>query len=110
MKMIVRRILCGLIGIIILSNFYSCENKPQKQTQEKIEIDTLVPLEPVLKYGILVDSFRLVEGVIKSNQYLSQILNEKGVSMRDIDRIAKNSKTLFDVRRIQSGKNYSFFF
>ncbi len=62
------------------------------------------------RYGIPVDSFQIESAKVKNNQYLSQILNAKGVNMGDIDRIAKNSKPIFDVRKIQSGKNYSFFF
>ena len=99
------------IYILILIGLNACTPTKSKQTEE----NSYEPVEeelppPVLAYGIPVDSFDIETGTVKNNQYLSQILNSKGVSMSDIDQIAKNSKSLFDVRKIQSGKNYSFFF
>ncbi len=100
-----------IILIFVLIGLNACIHTKSKQTEE----DTFVPAEeklppPVLAYGIPVDSFEIEPGMVKNNQYLSQILNSKGVSLSDIDQIAKNSRSLFDVRKIQSGKNYSFFF
>ncbi len=86
---------------------FSCQNKSGKNTGQ--DQDSVVVVEPVLKYGIPVDSFTVVEGVVESNQYLSQILNENGVGMGTIDAIAKNSKPVFDVRKIRSGQNYTVF-
>lgn len=101
-----------LFGLIISSFFvlfYSCQNKKVQKTEETEILDTLVIREPVLKFGLPVDSFIVEQGKIKNNQYLSQILNEKGVGMGTIDKIAKKSKSVFDVRKIKSGENYSFF-
>lgn len=99
-----------IISVIVLICLNACV---QLKSNQEVEISDAFEEElppPILVYGIPVDSFLIESGKVKSNQYLSQILNANGVSMGDIDRIAKNSKTLFDVRRIQSGKNYSFFF
>ncbi|MCF6332280.1 MAG: peptidoglycan DD-metalloendopeptidase family protein [Draconibacterium sp.] len=100
--------LVGMGFILAMNSFYSCRNKKGQKT-EMVQIDTVVVKEPVLKYGLPVDSFIVETGVIKSNQYLSQILNAKGVGMGDIDKIARKSKPIFDVRKIKSGNKYSFF-
>ena len=98
------------VGLVFgMSVFFSCQNKTVNQVSAEIELDTLVPKEPVLRYGIPVDSFLIVEGKVKSNQYLSQILNENGVGMGTIDKIAKKSRQIFDVRKIRSGQNYTIF-
>ena len=93
-----------VFGILFLSVVvFSCQNKTEKRAKEDVVVpDTLVPLEPVLKYGIPVDSFSLVEGVIRSDQYLSEILNNNGVGMVTIDKLARKSKPVFDVRKIRS--------
>ncbi|MBN1987085.1 MAG: peptidoglycan DD-metalloendopeptidase family protein [Prolixibacteraceae bacterium] len=101
-----------IVGIVFLAVvIYSCQNKnnTEKQPEETVVPDTIVPLEPVLRYGIPVDSFELVEGIVKNNQYLSQILNESGVGMVTIDKLARKSKPVFDVRKIRSGQKYTVF-
>ncbi len=60
-------------------------------------------------YGIPSDSFDLVTGNIKRNGFLSSILLEHGVKMEEIDMALKNSATVFDVRKIRSGNNYTLF-
>lgn len=64
---------------------------------------------PVLLFGILSDSFNLIPGHIKPNGFLSQILLEHGVTLQEIDQVIRNSKSVFDVRKIRSGNNYTLF-
>jgi murein DD-endopeptidase MepM/ murein hydrolase activator NlpD len=91
---------------------FSCQqNKKQQKQIEQTEIqnDTVIVAEPVLKYGLPADSFIIKTGNVKKNQHLSTILNNFGVSMATIDRIARQSKPVFDVRKIRSGNHYSVF-
>lgn len=110
MEKIVRRIFV-LTGLVLACvTFISCNQNRKAQTEEaRITPDTTVPLPPVLKYGLPIDSFSVTDGVVKSNQYLSQILNAYGVGMGTIDQIARKSKSVFDVRKIKSGQSYSIF-
>ena len=93
-----------IIGFII-----SCSNNENRKVEEEVTLKVITePPAPKLIYGFPADSFIVETGTVKNNQYLSQILNERGVGMGDIDRIARKSKPVFDVRKIQSGKNYTF--
>lgn len=65
---------------------------------------------PTLVYGLPVDSFHVEEGVVKRNENLSDLLVKRGVSYQKIDRIARNSKPVFDVRKIKVGNEYSIFY
>jgi murein DD-endopeptidase MepM/ murein hydrolase activator NlpD len=65
--------------------------------------------EPVLKYGIPLDSFNVVTGFVFPNQNLSDLLLRFGISMAAIDVIAKKSPLVFDVRKIKAGNRYSLF-
>lgn len=88
----------------------SCnQNKKARNNKATIVPDTITALPPILKYGLPVDSFSVTDGVVKSNQYLSQILNAYGVGMGTIDQVARNSRPVFDVRKIRSGQNYTIF-
>ncbi len=60
-------------------------------------------------YGIPSDSFDLINGHIKRNGSLSEILLKHGVSMQEIDQVLKNSRSVFHVRKIRSGNNYILF-
>ena len=64
---------------------------------------------PLLVFGIPSDSFNLIPGHIKPNGFLSQILLDHGVTLQEIDQVIKNSSTVFDVRKIKSGNNYTLF-
>lgn len=64
---------------------------------------------PELKFGLPVDSFIIVEGKIKPNQNLGDLLSGYGVSMANIDQLARNSADVFDVRKIRSGNNFYIF-
>ncbi len=65
--------------------------------------------EPVLIFGIPADSFNIFTGHIKPNRFLSEILLEHGVPMQEIDQVIKNSASVFDVKTIRSGNNYTLF-
>lgn len=96
--------------IIIILHGYSCQQGQDKKKKETPEPDTLVaPPPPILKYGLPVDSFLIEDRTVRPNQHLSHILSEFGVGMGIIDQIARQSKSVFDVRKIRGGNRYSVF-
>ncbi len=100
-----------IISISILA-ITSCSSDQKKEKQrERIEMDTIasIPTPPILKYGIPVDSFIIQDGTVKPDQHLSHILSGYGVSMATIDRIAREAKDIFDVRKIKRGSNFFIF-
>lgn len=60
-------------------------------------------------YGIPSDSFDLLNGQVKRNELLSTILLRYGISMEEIEMVVRNSESVFDVRKIRSGNNYTVF-
>ncbi|MFW5755942.1 MAG: M23 family metallopeptidase [Tangfeifania sp.] len=101
----------GLIAAFLMGLFFSCQQN-NKQTINKGQPavkDTVIAAEPVLEYGLPVDSFIIQKGIVKRNQHLSNILSDFGVDMVTIDRLARQSKNVFDVRKIRSGNNFSIF-
>jgi murein DD-endopeptidase MepM/ murein hydrolase activator NlpD len=104
------RILTYIIIIFILA---SCTHSQKPKTEPvSVVADTVVnnqPAGPVFIYGIPSDSFDLITGRIKRNGFLSEVLIRHGVSMQDIDQVLKNSRSVFDVRKVRSGNNYILF-
>ena len=103
-----RRLLL-LIPLTILLSCTHSGNKPE--SIQAIQDTTSVPerASQVFIYGIPSDSFDLITGRIKRNGFLSEVLLQHGVSMQEIDQTIKNSKSVFDVRKIRSGNNYILF-
>lgn len=66
--------------------------------------------EPKMLYGLPADSFHIEESTVARNQNLSDILIDRGVSAQDVDQIAKNSVTVFDVRKMKAGNQYTIFY
>uniref|UniRef100_UPI00321747DC M23 family metallopeptidase n=1 Tax=uncultured Draconibacterium sp. TaxID=1573823 RepID=UPI00321747DC len=109
MKGKLKLVVVGIGLVVAASQFFSCSSKATKKNEVVVQDTVEVVQEPILKYGLPVDSFALETGKVKNNQYLSQILNAKGVGMGTIDKIARKSKSVFDVRKIKSGENYTIF-
>lgn len=100
---------------LILPVFFSVScsyfNKEKPELSDLVS-DTVPAGEqkaPVLVFGIPVDSFNLISGHIKPNGFLSHILLEHGISMQEIDQLVRNSASVFDVRTIRAGNNYTLF-
>ena len=66
--------------------------------------------EPKLLYGLPADSFHIEESMVLRNQNLSDILIDRGVSAQSVDQIAKNSVSVFDVRKMKAGNRYTVFY
>jgi murein DD-endopeptidase MepM/ murein hydrolase activator NlpD len=102
-----------VIYILLVLLVISCTHSKNTKTESvSITSDTSVTKQisrPVLMYGIPTDSFDLVSGHIKPNGFISDILLRNGVSMQEIDQTIRNSKDVFDVRKIRSGNNYILF-
>lgn len=77
--------------------------KPSETKQTEIP-------QPVYRYGIPIDSFNMEDYTVKKNQNLSEILLARGISYARIDELARESKAVFDVRKIKAGRPCTFFY
>lgn len=63
--------------------------------------------EPKVLYGIIVDSLIVIEDKIKRNQNIAEILTAHNITNEAIFKLAKASKTVFDVRKLVANKKYT---
>lgn len=93
-----------LLVSLLIALLPACSNtqdpKSEQQSPKEIHI-------PSIAYGINVDTLTVVTGVVRKNEFLSDILLKYGVSYGDIDYIARHTKNVFDVRKIVTGNRYS---
>jgi murein DD-endopeptidase MepM/ murein hydrolase activator NlpD len=96
----------------LLILFTSCRYLQKEEPEIQIPVQDTTSFqtnEPVLLFGIPSDSYNLITGHIKRNGFLSEILLEHGVTMQEIDKVVRNSDSIFDVRKIKSGNHYTLF-
>jgi len=89
--------------IIIVSNVFTKNN----YQEENIELVEIVVHEHEFEYGIIIDSLIIIKDKVRRNQFLSDILLKYNVDYATIDKIARASKPVFNVRKIRRGNNYS---
>jgi murein DD-endopeptidase MepM/ murein hydrolase activator NlpD len=63
-------------------------------------------VKPTLTFGIPSDSFVVLKGHIRPNRFLSEILEDYGVSATEVEQVVRNSKAVFDVRDLRAGRDF----
>jgi len=81
-------------------------NNPSPAPLEVHDTASKTPLKPTLIFGIPSDSFNVIKDHIRQNRFLSEILEDYGVSGSDIDQVLRNSKDVFDVRDLRARNDY----
>jgi uncharacterized DUF497 family protein len=91
----------------------ACTNSVKNRTGSvSLTADTIAAQKKTISefiYGFPTDSFNLISGQVKKNGFLSEILLKHGITMKEIDQVIKNSKNVFDVRKIRSGNDYMLY-
>lgn len=62
-----------------------------------------------LLHGIPVDTYNIVTGRVRKNQFISTLLAEYGVPWNSIEQLLRENRELFDARKVRTGNEYSFF-
>jgi len=91
----------GIALLFMLTNI----NKDKKAVENLEVIAEIV--EPSYEYNILVDSFSVKKGFVKSGQTMGEILYLNHIDHFEINKIVEKSKGIFDVRRVNTGKKYT---
>lgn len=60
-----------------------------------------------LLFGIPTDSFNMIRGRIRANSFLAEILSGYGVTALETDQLIRNSKGIFDLRKMKTGNNFT---
>lgn len=100
----------GIIAIAILAGYLFFPRYSGEKLGNIPESDSL-PEPEVIQYiyGIPADSFNIVEGKVRSNQFLAGILSDQGVSGADISVLMQKAESIFDVRKVKAGNKYITF-
>jgi murein DD-endopeptidase MepM/ murein hydrolase activator NlpD len=105
-----------LLGIVVISFLAFHLYSGDKTTETAPEVRLVTPNvdsvqveelnEPATLYGINVDQKLVIESKVRPNENLSTILSEYKIPAQEIDQLARKSKGIFDVRKINAHRNY----
>ena len=101
MKNLIKIILLSFIFFFIV--FQIINKEPVVFTNK----EAVVKKEPSIQYGIVVDSFNVTKGIVQKGQTLGEILYANHIDHPKIAEIESKSKGVFDVRRVNSGQEYT---
>lgn len=102
-----RNIIIPVAAVLILLLVYHLVKSPQVTSEDELALVAPELYEPTMLYGFNVDSLDVVTGIIGRNEFLANILLPHRVSYPTIDQLARNTRNVFDVRRIRHGNHYS---
>jgi murein DD-endopeptidase MepM/ murein hydrolase activator NlpD len=91
------------IFLFIAVAIASCTSKKNHNT----EVPDIIPPEPVIMYDMVIDSFNVIQGIVRPNQFLADLLLGYNVEYAVIDKIAREFRGVFDVRKIKAGNPYT---
>lgn len=99
-----------LIGILplllLLLTLVSCESNLQNDEDLIDEVSSQDSIETQLFYGFDLAEYNVHSGFIQKNQFFSQLMHEYNVDNGVIHQLSKNVSPIFDLRKLQSGKEY----
>src|SRR5262245_23195794 len=104
-------LVAAIAGVAIFSVSRSMDLKPKaapatSPTEVKSPVVADAYVSP-RKFGLPVDSFNVIENTVQRNEFLASILQPYNVDNQTIALLAQKSKTVFDVRKIAAGREYT---
>jgi murein DD-endopeptidase MepM/ murein hydrolase activator NlpD len=93
-----------LMGVALLFILSTLDNTTKEELTAIVAGKIVVPQ---YEYGILVDSLFVVKGTVNAGQTLGEILYAHHINHSEIAEIVTKSKDIFDVRRVNQGKEYT---
>jgi murein DD-endopeptidase MepM/ murein hydrolase activator NlpD len=94
---------------------YSClRTSPAETVKESGVADSTAsaitkPVTVNLIHGIPVDSYNVVTGKVKRNQFIAEILASYNVPWNTIEELLRENREVFDARKVRTGSSYSVF-
>jgi len=84
----------------------NCQNNPEQNTPKEQAKQT----EPKYLYHLNIDSLHILSDNVQNGESVGEILNTHNISFSAIDKVAKRSRKLFDLRDVKAGGNYTLLF
>jgi murein DD-endopeptidase MepM/ murein hydrolase activator NlpD len=99
-----------IIVIVVLIYFFKFHFIPKKSDQIIVPADTLgAEVEIPTLYDIPIDSFRIINGKVRPNQTLGNLLSQYSLPQGAQSGIIEIPRDVFDLRKVRAGNKYVLF-
>ena len=92
--------------LCLILSFSKCTNAPKQNNPD----DQSKQPEPAYLYHLNIDSLHILSDNVQNGESVGEILNTHNISFSAIDKVARLSKKLFDLRDVKAGGNYTLLF
>lgn len=111
-KQLFKGYIFSLVGLTLAAGVYyltttSFSPSAPQQAKALSELNALPVVVPNERYGFALDTFQVFENQINTGSFLGDILLKFNIDYPSIDKLVRNAKGTFDVRRFQAGKPYT---
>jgi hypothetical protein len=97
--------------LFALTLFVGCKGKGGTGTGDTNDSTQVVVEDPRhIEYGVDVTDLDVVQGKVASGQIITSLLRNLGANQKFITQAAFIPDSVFDVRRIKAGNNYSAYY
>lgn len=112
-----KTLFAGLVIAVVASSIFFSEKDVMLNQSAVVPTDLLrktklgaFPIvNPTVKYGFVLDTFQVLEGKVKPNETIGELLLSNGFTGKDVVTLAEKSKNEYDlVRNFRVGKPYLF--
>lgn len=100
---IIKHISALLLSLMVVG----CGGFSAEKGSDKIAHKEVV--EPTYLYGINIDGYEIVNDTVRMGETVGGILGRRGVSAVKVDRLDKESKEIFPLRKIRADNAYTTF-
>ena len=94
------------IWLLLIIGCHCNKNKTEKNVLAEINQQT----PSTYLYNINIDTLSVFTETVRNGENVGEILNQYDVSFTDIDKVAKLSRKIFDLRDVKAGGLYSLMF
>ncbi|HWL00267.1 MAG TPA: peptidoglycan DD-metalloendopeptidase family protein [Parapedobacter sp.] len=100
-----------VLGVIVLGATFISLSSFDATPEQPLAMANPAPIadNSARFYGLTIDGFDIETGTVKRNEFLSDILQRYNIDLPSISVIAEKSKSVFDVRKIAAGHDYTVF-
>jgi murein DD-endopeptidase MepM/ murein hydrolase activator NlpD len=102
-KLVVAAVLIVLFvtGALVLKK---TSKRDGTETQPAQHRAALLPDKPVIKFGMNLAEFKVMDHVVQQNEFFGDILSQYNVTAQAIDFLARESKSIFNLNKIKAGQ------
>lgn len=102
-----KRIIYILVAAVVVACtflLFTTNNNENAVEAEIVAADSIEAPEPVMKYGLPIESFSVKHDTLRPRQTLAEVMFSFGFTSQDVHKMTQCPDTVFDARRMRPGQ------